>query len=862
MTWCGHRFGQTRRVSRFRYRADDATPPDTPEALFRDLRPPDRQVRDLYLRQGDVLRAYSDLDTSVGDVALELPTGAGKTLVGLLIAEWRRRALSQRVAYLCPTVQLARQAAGKAESYGLDVVTLVRAQAQWDETDWRRFVRGRAIAVSTYHAVFNSNPRLDSAQTLVLDDAHAGEGPVSDLWSVQASRGTPLYEAVLSLVEDSLPDSISERLADDDLEGRRRRIVDLISPLTMLDRGPQLIEAANAHADGHNAYALEILGDNVTSCLLYVSWQELLLRPLIAPTASHSPFADAEQRVYMSATLGASGELERAFGVGSIVRPGLPTRDDERGFGRRLFLMPGASESRAAADRTISEAIVKAGRAVLLAQSQAELDDLVEAAVPEGVPTVSADAIERDPAVFTATDPSVLLLANRYDGIDLPDQACRLIVMSGLPRAAHLQERFLTERLGATRVIAERIRTRLMQGAGRCTRNPQDFAAVILRGSDLLDFVSRDEELASFRPELQAEIEFGLDNSEQEDPDYLGSLEALLGQDEDWQEADDYLRRQAAERERSEPPEAAPLSESAALEIQAWEALWRGDTGRAIELAQRVVDALSGGNELRPYRVLWLYLGASWARALGEAGDQEQLELAEQLQADAEATSDRLPWAPRHPRRPVEATAAVPSERHARAGAQLARIGVRGVRFERALGRLADRLGSNDAAQFERGLKDLGHLLGFDAIRPEGEAGPDGAWRSGGLWLVWEAKTDQRANAPLAASAVRQAATHARWLEREGAWPTPDRAVTFIVSPRAAIDPAAAQVAGEERLVSTALVRTLASEVADAYRQVRGRARALDDLGRQAAFAEAFAARRLDTSQLLARLSERRIAAG
>ena len=43
------------------------------------------------------------------DLALELPTGTGKTLPGLLIADWVRRVRSARVAYACPTVQLARQ---------------------------------------------------------------------------------------------------------------------------------------------------------------------------------------------------------------------------------------------------------------------------------------------------------------------------------------------------------------------------------------------------------------------------------------------------------------------------------------------------------------------------------------------------------------------------------------------------------------------------------------------------------------------------------------------------------------------------------------------------------------------------------
>ena len=62
-----------------------------------------------------------------------------------------------------------------------------------------------------------------------------------------------------------------------------------------------------------------------------------------------------------------------------------------------------------------------------------------------------------------------------------------------------VKERFLFETVGATRVLTERIRTRIIQGAGRATRNRQDFAAVILRGQDLLRFIQRDEARSEMR---------------------------------------------------------------------------------------------------------------------------------------------------------------------------------------------------------------------------------------------------------------------------------------------------------------------------------------------------------------------------
>ncbi len=280
------------------------------------------------------------------------------------------------MAFLCPNVQLSRQAAAKAEGYGIEAMALVRRQRDWDQADFQRFQRGRAIAISTYSAVFNSNPRLDSAQTLILDDAHAGEEPVSNLWSIRAARDTELYRAMLALVADAVPAATVDRLRDDDLQGQRRRYVELVPPLALYDRATALRETLTAHSPlgQHNRYVLDLMADQVHRWLLYFGWRDLLLRPLVPPTSDHTPFSGAEQRVYMSATPGTGGELERAFGVAAIARPRMPTRDDERGFGRRLFITPGAALSAEEADETIRAAVSLATpqRAVCLAQSGAE----------------------------------------------------------------------------------------------------------------------------------------------------------------------------------------------------------------------------------------------------------------------------------------------------------------------------------------------------------------------------------------------------------------------------------------------------------------------------------------------------------
>lgn len=91
-----------KKVSQFHISAE------TPEALFRDIK--NKKSQGLISHQADILRQYCQPETvNLSDVALQLPTGSGKTVVGLLIAEWRRCHFNEKVVYLCPTVQLVNQ---------------------------------------------------------------------------------------------------------------------------------------------------------------------------------------------------------------------------------------------------------------------------------------------------------------------------------------------------------------------------------------------------------------------------------------------------------------------------------------------------------------------------------------------------------------------------------------------------------------------------------------------------------------------------------------------------------------------------------------------------------------------------------
>src|SRR5260370_40374191 len=85
---------------------------------------PRRKILGVLLHQGQIMQRYryvAEAQTAP-DVALQLPTGGGKMLVGRLIGEWLRAKNAGRIVYLCPTRQLVNQDVAQAEGHsGLSV---------------------------------------------------------------------------------------------------------------------------------------------------------------------------------------------------------------------------------------------------------------------------------------------------------------------------------------------------------------------------------------------------------------------------------------------------------------------------------------------------------------------------------------------------------------------------------------------------------------------------------------------------------------------------------------------------------------------------------------------------------------------
>jgi hypothetical protein len=598
-------------------------------------------------------------------------------------------------------------------------------------------------------------------------------------------------------------------------------------------------------------------------CLLYFGWDGFLIRPYIPPTEQHLLFTEVTQRIYISATLGDGGELERAFGRAPIESLPVPAGWDQRGSGRRFFAFP--ELIRGIDARSLAKSVVvQASKALVLAPSDRRLQAGKASLIPNDVDVFGKGDIEVSLDEFRHADAGVLALANRYDGIDLADDSCRVTVLDGLPSGQHLQERFLVHSLRAGRVLEERLRTRVLQGAGRCTRGLKDHSVVIALGDDLTRFLQRAEVREALRPEAQAEIAFGIVNSEVTEDALVAAIRSCLDQDDDWQqEAEPYIADLRRQTQRRLPAGTAALAACARDEVKAWNLAWRGDrraaSRTALEVAQQLTDRV-----LAPYRALWLYLASAWLQAeADETNDAALARASGELLRRAHAASKGTTWlrelaplpAAELDLDPIDAIAVATVAEHPTRRTSAAK-------WARISQEMIDGLAGTEAGPFEQALSILGGLLGAEAYKPKGQGRADSVWVFDPLWwLTLEAKSEAVASGPVSMENVRQANTQLRSLAADRDSPVPDGSASVIITPKELAHPDAVAIAEPHVSMCTPTdVLRLAHDTVEAWRWIRSSAHNLEGSEAEAVISQCLADHRLLPTAIRERLADRLVA--
>ena len=744
----------------------------SPAEIFRDLTR--RKLPDVLPHQAEIMKRYAEVADKYPDIALQLPTGSGKTLVGLLIAEWRRRKYSEKIVYLCPTKQLANQVVEQSnDKYGIPVVLLVGSQKDFSPEDITAYKQADKIAVTTYSSLFNSNPFFHDAEIILLDDAHAAENYISSQWSVNIDKYNSEYEscykAILTLLKPHLDHITVSRMESDKQDDWNW--VDMLSVSIKSKIENDLISLLDEYTESKDlSFPWKLIRANLDACQIYLSSREILIRPLIPPTFTHKPFYEAKQRIYMSATLGNGGDLERLTGRENIHRiPSIESLSSQ-GVGRRFFMFPEMSLKEDEINALQIDLLNSIDRSVFLVPNNIIAKE-VEKSLDSSIQIFNSRDIEKNKHSFKNSPKASAILANRYDGIDFPGDECRLLFIQGLPKATNLQEKFLMSQMGAHILYNERIQTRVIQAIGRCTRSLEDYSAVVVTGEDLPDYLTDKKFIKYLQPELQAEVLFGIEQSKSVSAsDLLDNFRIFIENEMEWEEANQEIIELRTNQTQENLPCLENLSDISKQEIAYQRALWSKNYLEASDIASSIIGKLTH-EDLKGYRALWNYL-AGYVEYLESITDKERRFKAIEYFKNSHKAAPFIKWLTKLQKNP-EISHDDNLDEKISLQSQVSNIAANFSKFGNTSNNKYDkkekeiREGLKSPDTFENAQKELGNLLGFISNNEESPGAPDPWWICESKCIVFEDYVNTTKDKSLSITKVRQAASHPNWIRKK-----------------------------------------------------------------------------------------------
>jgi replicative superfamily II helicase len=207
------------------------------------------------------------------------------------------------------------------------------------------------------------------------------------------------------------------------------------------------------------------------------------------------------------------------------------------------------------------------------------------------------------------------VLANRYDGIDLAGNACRLLVMDGLPQGTSDYDLYRVNVI-ADSAVNSLMAQRIEQGIGRGTRGGGDFCAVVLIGSKLVGWLGRKNNLDHLTSSTRIQLKMGQEVSEsvKKVSEISQTIMKCLTRDSGWVT---YHASELAEAAQATPVNALALR-VAGIERRAYRQQRLGQYEAALQTLENLVEESAIADDAN--RRAWLLALA--ARIAYQMGDE------------------------------------------------------------------------------------------------------------------------------------------------------------------------------------------------------------------------------------------------
>lgn len=527
------------------------------------------------------------------DVVLKLHTGQGKTLIGLLILQSKINDGKGPALYLCPNNHLVKQTVKQANQFGISVSEVATDLPE-------SFLDGKSILITSAHKLFNGLTKFRlginsvRVQSIVIDDAHACVDAVRESLKIRIDNTAAAYRELLDLFSEALPQQGAGTFADI-LKGNLNSLLS-VPYWEWQDNEAEVVRILAKYSESTAIkFSWPLLKDMINGCQCVISGTALEISPYLPPLQSFGTYSNAEHRVFMSATVTNDSFLVKGFGLSrqTIINPlKIP---NEKWSGEKMILIPSLiheSLQRNMIVQRFAEARPKAFGIVALTPSFGK----AKTWEPFGARIADKDSIDQMIDNLVAGNfESPVVIANRYDGIDLPDKSCRILIFDSKPYSDDLIDRYSDGCRTTSDVTTIRIARTIEQGLGRSVRGEKDYSVIVITGSSLVRNLKSHDSQKHLSNQTRKQIEIGLNIAEMAQEDIDKGTEPFevikqlinqsLGRNEDWKAF--YVEQMNTVSDSNVDASALTFFET---ELEAERKFRNGDIDGAIGMLQKLVN--------------------------------------------------------------------------------------------------------------------------------------------------------------------------------------------------------------------------------------------------------------------------------
>ncbi|EAF5943934.1 DEAD/DEAH box helicase [Listeria monocytogenes] len=452
-----------------------------------DVLPNKNDEKYSYLRdiQVQVLKKWFDKRNDKNNL-IKMNTGSGKTIVGLLILKSCLNDKKGPAVYVVPDKYLATQVINEARELGISVT---------DDFQSLDFKSGESILVINAYKLFNGksvfgvNNIKQEIDSVIIDDAHACLDIIENQFSIEIPFSSKLSDELFLLFEKALKDQNDIKFQEM-IDGNISHIISVPFWSWQSSREDFISIVRKYISDDSPEYkslkfGWDLIKDNINLCNCVFGSKKIEISPVFLPIELIPSFSDANRKIFMSATMSDENVFVSHFNLKSDDLKEAIVPEVSSDVGERLILIPQRLLPQISDEqlKRYYKNLSTSYNVVVLVPSfyrSKFWEDCADKIVETNNISEVVNNLKKSHVGLT-------IIINKYDGIDLPKDACRILVLDGLPdirtNIGKVKESILFQSKEHLKQVIQKIE----QGMGRGVRSKDDYCVVFLMGRSLVE---------------------------------------------------------------------------------------------------------------------------------------------------------------------------------------------------------------------------------------------------------------------------------------------------------------------------------------------------------------------------------------